>query len=57
LKFTEHQMQYGSAQEIDELPEHFALNENGTVSINGGTEEEMDLAAERLAREMLHPPQ
>ena len=57
MKFTEHQMQYGSAQEIDELPEHFALNENGTVSINGGTEEEMDLAAERLAREMLHPPQ
>jgi len=57
LKFTEHEMQYGSTQEIDEAPRAFALRENGTVTINGGQEEEMDLAAERLAREMLHPPQ
>ena len=57
LKFTEHEMQYGSTQEIDEVLQPFALNENGTVTINGVPEEEMDLAAERLAREMLHPPQ
>jgi len=50
-------MQYGSTQEIDEVLQPFALNENGTVTINGVPEEEMDLAAERLAREMLHPPQ
>jgi len=57
LRFTEDAMQYGSTQEIAEVPEPFALNENGTVTINGAPEEEMDLAAERLAREMLHPPQ
>jgi hypothetical protein len=57
LKFTEHAMQFGSTQEIGEAPQAFALNENGTVTINGATPEEMDLAAERLAREMLHPPQ
>ena len=57
LKFTEDAMQYGSTQEIGEAPQPFALHENGTVSINGGPDEEMDLAAERLAREMLHPPQ
>jgi hypothetical protein len=57
LKFTEHQMQHGSTQEHGEAPQSFALNENGTVSINGRPDEEMDLAAERLAREMLHPPQ
>ncbi len=57
LRFTEDAMQYGSTQAIGEVPEPFALNENGTVTINGKPEEEMDLAAERLAREMLHPPQ
>ena len=57
LKFTEREMQHGSTQEISEAPHAFALNENGTVTINGAPEEEMDLAAERLAREMLHPPQ
>jgi len=57
LRFTEDAMQYGSTQDIGEVPEPFALNENGTVTINGAAEEEMDLAAERLAREMLHPPQ
>jgi Cft2 family RNA processing exonuclease len=56
LKFTEHEMQHGSTQEIGEASQPFALNENGTVTIHGETEE-MDLAAERLAREMLHPPQ
>ena len=31
----------------------FHLNENGTVTLGNETEEEMDLAAERLAREMM----
>ena len=31
----------------------FNLEENGTVRINQGPEEEMDIAAERLAREMM----
>ena len=31
----------------------FALGEDGTVKLNGDTEE-MDFAAERLAREMMH---
>jgi hypothetical protein len=31
----------------------FSLEEDGTVKLNGNTEE-MDLAAERLAREMMH---
>lgn len=57
LKFTEDAMQYGSTQETGEDSRSFSLNENGTITINGGPEEEMDLAAERLAREMLHPPQ
>jgi hypothetical protein len=57
LRFSENAVRRGSPQEIGEVPEPFALNENGTVSINGRPEEEMDLAAERLAREMLHPPQ
>ena len=57
LRFTEDAMQYGSTLGIGEVPEPFALNENGTATINGAPEEEMDLAAERLAREMLHPPQ
>jgi hypothetical protein len=53
LRFTEKQM-----QRSDEAPQSFALNENGTVSLNHGPAEEMDLAAERLAREMMqHPPQ
>ena len=44
-------------QQSDEAPQRFALNENGTVSVNGAPEEEMDFAAERLAREMMqHPP-
>lgn len=32
----------------------FHLNENGTVSRSGKPDEEMDLAAEEIAREMLH---
>lgn len=32
----------------------FQLNENGTVSRSGSPDKEMDLAAEEIAREMLH---
>ncbi|WP_254064650.1 hypothetical protein [Granulicella sp. S156] len=44
-------------QHSDEAAVPFALQENGSVSINHAAEEEMDLAAERLAREMMYPPQ
>ena len=37
----------------DAPPQTFALHENGTVSIANAPEEEMDIAAERLARELL----
>ena len=35
-------------------PQPFSLNEDGTVNIGEDTEQ-MDLLAERLAREMMHP--
>jgi hypothetical protein len=35
----------------------FTLTEDGCVRIDSGPTEEMDIAAERLAREMLHPAQ
>ena len=34
----------------------FAILEDGTVTLNNAPAEEMDFAAERLAREMLYPP-
>jgi hypothetical protein len=33
----------------------FSVLEDGTVSVDDGPAEEMDMAAERFAREMLHP--
>jgi hypothetical protein len=48
LRFTESTMQHSH-----EAPQPFALHEYGTVSINGGPQEEMDIAAEHLAREMM----
>ena len=42
-----------SLQRSDHPPQPFALNENGTVTLAGTPEEEMDMAAEHLAREML----
>ena len=48
LRFTEKEV-----QRSDEAPQPFALHEDGTVSINGGAQEEMDIAAEQLAREMI----
>ena len=35
----------------------FHLNENGTVTVDGNPEEEMDLAAERFAREIMQSTQ
>jgi hypothetical protein len=48
LRFTPTAMQHS-----DEAPTPFALNENGTVTLNHGPEQEMDLAAEQFARELL----
>ncbi len=48
LRFTPVQVE-GDTQ----APEPFHLNENGTVTLAGNPEEEMDLAAERFARELL----
>ena len=48
IRFTETAVQRDEAP-----PETFALQENGTVRINEGSEEEMDIAAERFAREMM----
>jgi hypothetical protein len=39
----------------DGPPTSFTLLEDGTVSLDGAPAEEMDMAAERLAREMLFP--
>ena len=44
---------HGSVQSQDGSPQAFRLHENGTVSVDDGPEEEMDLAAERFAREIL----
>ena len=48
LRFTEKEV-----QRSDEAPQTFALHEDGTVSIGGGQQEEMDIAAEHLARGMM----
>lgn len=50
LRFTESGMQHS-----DEAPVEFALTEDGMVVVGGATAEEMDMAAERLTRGMLHP--
>jgi len=48
LRFTATELQHDNAS-----PTPFHLEENGTVRINHGSEEEMDIAAERFAREMM----
>jgi hypothetical protein len=50
MRFTHSEV---TASEADAVP--FALHENGTVAIGNEPEEEMDIAAERFAREMLTP--
>jgi hypothetical protein len=49
LRFTPTTMQHSN-----EAPQAFALTENGNVRINNAPEE-MDIAAEHLARGMLYP--
>jgi hypothetical protein len=50
LRFTATNLESSNAP-----PVPFNLEENGTVRINNGPEEEMDFAAERIAREMMSP--
>ena len=52
LRFTPSDLQHSA-----KAPIPFTLTEDGNVVIDKGPPEAMDLAAERLAREMLHPPQ
>jgi hypothetical protein len=49
LRFTASTMQHSQDAARD-----FTLTEDGNVRISDGPAEEMDMAAERLAREMLH---
>ena len=48
LRFTPPSLQHDHTS-----PQPFRLNENGTVTLADAPEEEMDLAAERFAREMM----
>jgi hypothetical protein len=48
LRFTSSDLQHSA-----EAPIPFTLNENGTVTLNHQPEQEMDIAAEQFAREML----
>jgi hypothetical protein len=52
LRFTETEMQQSNAAR-----EAFSLTEDGNVQIANGAAEEMDFAAERIAREILCEPQ
>jgi len=53
LRFTPTEMQQSNNNPNGEAPTPFALNENGTVTLNHGPEQEMDIAAEQFARDML----
>jgi hypothetical protein len=57
LRFTPAEMQQSDPQPGDQAAQPFALHEDGTVAISGSAAEEMDLAAERLVREMFQQPQ
>ncbi len=48
LRFTPSDYQHSGA-----APLPFTLNENGTVTLNHQPEQEMDIAAEQFAREIL----
>jgi hypothetical protein len=50
LRFTPTTLQPSNAP-----PQPFTLNENGTITLNHQPEQEMDLAAEQFAREILIP--
>jgi hypothetical protein len=49
LRFTASTIQHSQ-----NAPQDFTLTEAGNVRVNNAPPEEMDMAAERLAREMLH---
>ncbi len=51
LRFTPSDHQHSG-----QPPQPFTLNENGTVTLNHEPEQEMDIAAEQFAREILTPP-
>jgi hypothetical protein len=58
LNSTHHAVVEVSANEITlqhsgHPPQPFTLNENGTVTLNHQPEQEMDIAAEQFARELL----
>ncbi len=55
LRVGTHWLRFTAAtlQHDDAAPVPFNLQENGTVRLNHGPEEEMDIAAERFAREMM----
>ncbi len=44
-----------SVREDNAAPQPFRLNEDGSVTLDGHPSEEMDVAAERFAREILTP--
>ena len=46
-------MTHGELEESDGSKTAFALNENGTVMLDGKMDE-MDFAAERITRELMH---
>ncbi len=48
LRFTPSDLQHSG-----EAPTPFTLNENGTVTLNHQPQQEMDIAAEQFARELL----
>ena len=50
MRFTATMVERGGG-----APVAFVLHEDGSVSLGGADAEEMDMAAERLAREMLYP--
>ena len=53
LRFTETEMQHSEQESEGNAPTPFSLNENGTITLNHGPEQEMDIAAEHFAREIL----
>lgn len=57
LRFTREVVEGSEPVCGDAAPQTFALQEDGTVAIGGAGAEEMDFAAERLARGMLYPMQ
>jgi len=53
LRFTPNAMLTSDLQHSGQPPQPFTLNENGTVTLNHQPEQEMDIAAEQFARDIL----